>query len=92
MMKKWLRSAWPLRLLAILIVPAAFAGTYAPGHPCYAEQTLYYSDATHSVQVGADQIFCDGRYVWGEHTDYYQYQYLGPCCSYCVAGSCGIEP
>lgn len=94
MLRKALRSRWALLILVLLFTPLAFADSFSPGNPCFAEGTYYYSDSSHSTLVGANEFICwYGHRVWGQTTNYYRYQYYGPCCTYCTSwGVCGIEP
>jgi hypothetical protein len=94
-MLKKLRGRWTLPVLALLLLPAAvFAADYfSPGAPCHQERIIYYSDANYSAVVGGDEFICwQGHYVWGQSTNYWRYEYTGPCCEACCDGVCGGQP
>lgn len=94
-MLKRLWSRWTLLALTLLVVPVvALADYFSPGHPCRAERTTYYSDASYNTVVGVDEYVCwQGHYVSGTTSNYYIHQDLGECCEVCTStGVCGIQP
>lgn len=85
-------------LLSLFFVAApvllpVHADSFTPGHPCHAERTTFYSNATYTRIVGVDEYVCwMGHYVTGQRTPYSIYGYIEQCCAVCANGVCGIEP
>ena len=57
---------------ALLVGALAVAAAAAYARPTHGSTITYYSDASHTTEVGGSQLTCNGaRYSWGETTSYY---------------------
>ncbi len=62
-----------MKLNKILFVGAlAVAAATAYARPTHGSTLTYYSDASHTVEIGGTQLTCNGaRYSWGETSSYF---------------------
>jgi hypothetical protein len=50
-------------------------------YPRYSEEITYYSDASHTQQVGTGMIYCNGRgTLTGTSTPYHTEEIIDVCC------------
>jgi hypothetical protein len=84
-----LRLVARLIVLVALLCAAAFTlsnSQNASALPCHEVTTYFYSDATHTTEVGERYVTCYGVTTYGTVTSYYE-SFDGDCC-----GCCGYCP
>ena len=65
---------------ALFVGALAVAAAAAYARPTHGSTITYYSDASHTIEVGGSQLTCNGaRYSWGETSSYSVISEVYPC-------------